>query len=77
VELRHRPLALYFPKSFWILKTRVALILYLALRFAPGPRLPYCSIGAITEASATAVGEVTSKASPSARRIRAEYAPYT
>jgi hypothetical protein len=51
--------------------------LYLALRFAPGPRLPYCSIGAITEASATAVGEVTSKASPSARRIRAEYAPYT
>ena len=31
----------------------------------------------MTEASATAVSEVTSKASPSARRMRAVYAPYT
>jgi hypothetical protein len=31
----------------------------------------------MTEASATAVSEVTSKASPSARRVRSVYVPYT
>jgi hypothetical protein len=31
----------------------------------------------MTEASATAVSEVTSKASPSARRMRSVYVPYT